>query len=186
MLVGKMLKSTQNLVMMLAKPKLMNADLLVVHFFLQCHQPPECVDLGVPDSSSMVVFTRPIATIAVSVCPSVHLCETCIAPQLSKRDLWCVGKSNRNDGYSFRLCSNNNNNNAEDKDISTNGRLHGEEDSLPFSQLAPVRKFVVARREHYKLLRPPTNIQVNGQTREEVDQFKYVGSTQTKDGTSVK
>jgi len=34
--------------------------------------------------------------------------------------------------------------------------------------------------------RPSTNIQMNGQTLEEVDQFKYLGSTQTKDGTSVK
>ena len=34
--------------------------------------------------------------------------------------------------------------------------------------------------------RPSTNVQMNGQTLEEVDQFKYVGSTQTKDGTSVK
>jgi len=34
--------------------------------------------------------------------------------------------------------------------------------------------------------RPPTNIQMNGQMLEEVDQFKYLGSTQTKDGTSVK
>ena len=33
--------------------------------------------------------------------------------------------------------------------------------------------------------RPSTNIQINGQTLEEVDQFKYIGSTQTKDGTSV-
>ena len=30
------------------------------------------------------------------------------------------------------------------------------------------------------------NIQVNGQTLEEVDQFNYLGSTQTKDGASVK
>ena len=34
--------------------------------------------------------------------------------------------------------------------------------------------------------RPSTNIQMNGQTLEEVDQFKYLGSTQTKDGASVK
>ena len=34
--------------------------------------------------------------------------------------------------------------------------------------------------------RPPTNIQMNGQTVEEVDPFKYEGSTQTKDGISVK
>ena len=33
---------------------------------------------------------------------------------------------------------------------------------------------------------PSTNIQINGQTLEEVDQFKYLGSTQTKDGSSVK
>ena len=34
--------------------------------------------------------------------------------------------------------------------------------------------------------RPSTNIQMNGQTLEEVEQFKYLGSTHTKDGTSVK
>ena len=34
--------------------------------------------------------------------------------------------------------------------------------------------------------RPPTNMQMNRQTLEEVDQFKYLGSAQTKDGTSVK
>ena len=34
--------------------------------------------------------------------------------------------------------------------------------------------------------RPSTNIQMNGQTIEEVHQFKYLSSTQTKDGTSVK
>ena len=33
---------------------------------------------------------------------------------------------------------------------------------------------------------PTTNIQMDGQTLEEVDQLKYLGSTQTKDGTSVK
>ena len=35
--------------------------------------------------------------------------------------------------------------------------------------------------------RPSTNIglQMNGQTLKEVDQFKYLGFTQTKDGTSV-
>ena len=33
--------------------------------------------------------------------------------------------------------------------------------------------------------RPSTNIQMNRQTLEEADQFKYLGSTQTKDGTSV-
>ena len=34
--------------------------------------------------------------------------------------------------------------------------------------------------------RPSTNIWMNGKTLEEVDQFKYLGSTQTKDGTSIK
>ena len=34
--------------------------------------------------------------------------------------------------------------------------------------------------------RPCTNIQMNGHTLEEVDQFTYLGSTQTKDGASVK
>ena len=34
--------------------------------------------------------------------------------------------------------------------------------------------------------RPSNKIQMKGQTLEEVDQFKYLGSTQTKDGTSVK
>ena len=34
--------------------------------------------------------------------------------------------------------------------------------------------------------RPSTNIRMNGKTLEEVDQFKYLGSTQTKDGTSIK
>ena len=34
--------------------------------------------------------------------------------------------------------------------------------------------------------RPSTNIKMKGQTLEEVDQFSYLGSTQTKDGTSVK
>ena len=34
--------------------------------------------------------------------------------------------------------------------------------------------------------RPCTNIQMNGHMLEEVDQFTYVGSTQTKDGASVK
>ena len=34
--------------------------------------------------------------------------------------------------------------------------------------------------------RSSTNIQMTGQTLREVDQFKYVGSAQTKDGTSVK
>ena len=34
--------------------------------------------------------------------------------------------------------------------------------------------------------RPSTNLQMNGQTLEEVDQFKYLGSTQTKEGTSRK
>ena len=34
--------------------------------------------------------------------------------------------------------------------------------------------------------RPSTNIWINGQTLEEVDQFKYLGSIQTKDGTSIK
>ena len=33
---------------------------------------------------------------------------------------------------------------------------------------------------------PSANIQVNGQALEEVDQFKYLASTETKDGTSVK
>ena len=33
--------------------------------------------------------------------------------------------------------------------------------------------------------RPSANIQLNGQTVEEVDQFKYLGSTQTEDRTSV-
>ena len=35
-------------------------------------------------------------------------------------------------------------------------------------------------------LRLSANIQMNGQTVEEVDQFKYLGSSQTKDGISVK
>ena len=34
--------------------------------------------------------------------------------------------------------------------------------------------------------RPSTNIWMNGKTLEEVDQFKYLGSTHTKDGTSAK
>ena len=34
--------------------------------------------------------------------------------------------------------------------------------------------------------RPSTNIWMTGKTQEEVDQFKYLGSTQTKDGTSIK
>ena len=34
--------------------------------------------------------------------------------------------------------------------------------------------------------RPSTNIWINGKVLEEVDQLKYSGSTQTKDGTSVK
>ena len=34
--------------------------------------------------------------------------------------------------------------------------------------------------------RPSANIQMNGRTLEEMYQFKYLGSTQTKDGTSVK
>ena len=34
--------------------------------------------------------------------------------------------------------------------------------------------------------RPSISTQMNGQTLEEVVQFKYLGSTQTKDGTSVK
>ena len=34
--------------------------------------------------------------------------------------------------------------------------------------------------------RPSTNIQMSGQTLEEMDQLKCLGSTQTKDGTSVK
>ena len=34
--------------------------------------------------------------------------------------------------------------------------------------------------------RPSTNIWKNGKTVEEVDQFKYLGSTQTKDRTSIK
>ena len=34
--------------------------------------------------------------------------------------------------------------------------------------------------------RPSANIQMNEQTLEEVDQLKYLGSTQTKDGNSVK
>ena len=33
--------------------------------------------------------------------------------------------------------------------------------------------------------RPSSNIQMNGQTLEEVNQLKYLGSTQTKDATSV-
>ena len=32
-------------------------------------------------------------------------------------------------------------------------------------------------------LRPSTNIWMNGETLEEVDRFKFLGSTQTKDGT---
>ena len=31
--------------------------------------------------------------------------------------------------------------------------------------------------------RPSTNVQMNGQKLEEVDQFKYLGCTQSKDGT---
>ena len=34
--------------------------------------------------------------------------------------------------------------------------------------------------------RPSTNIQVNGKVLEEVDQFKYLGSAQTKTRTSLK
>ena len=34
--------------------------------------------------------------------------------------------------------------------------------------------------------RPSTNAQMNRKVLEEVDQFKYFGSTQTKDGTSLK
>ena len=34
--------------------------------------------------------------------------------------------------------------------------------------------------------RPSTNICVNGKTLEEVDHFRYLGSTQTNDGTSIK
>ena len=34
--------------------------------------------------------------------------------------------------------------------------------------------------------RPSTNMWMNGKTLEEVDQFKYLGSTQTKDGISIK
>ena len=34
--------------------------------------------------------------------------------------------------------------------------------------------------------RSSANIWMNGKTLEEVDQFKYLGSTQTKDGTSIK
>ena len=34
--------------------------------------------------------------------------------------------------------------------------------------------------------RPSTNISTNGKMLEDVDQFKYLGSTQTKDGTSTK
>ena len=33
--------------------------------------------------------------------------------------------------------------------------------------------------------RPSSNIQMNGQMLEEMEQFKYLGSSQTKDGTSV-
>ena len=46
--------------------------------------------------------------------------------------------------------------------------------------------------DKYKILvngikpRPTTNIQMNGQRLEEVDQFKCLDSTQTKGGTSVK
>ena len=36
------------------------------------------------------------------------------------------------------------------------------------------------------LRRPSANIRMNGKTLEEVGQFKYLGSTQTKDGTSIK
>ena len=35
-------------------------------------------------------------------------------------------------------------------------------------------------------LRPSTNIWMNGKMLEEVDQFKYLGYTQTKDGTLIK
>ena len=35
-------------------------------------------------------------------------------------------------------------------------------------------------------LRPSANIWMNGKTLEELDRFKYLGSTQTNDGTSVK
>ena len=34
--------------------------------------------------------------------------------------------------------------------------------------------------------RPSTNMWINGKMLEEVGQFKYIGSTQTKDGTSIK
>ena len=34
--------------------------------------------------------------------------------------------------------------------------------------------------------KPSTNIWMNGEVLEEVDEFKYLGSTQTKDGASIK
>ena len=34
--------------------------------------------------------------------------------------------------------------------------------------------------------RPSTNVRINGKVLDEMDQFKYLGSTQTKDGTSLK